>query len=133
MSEPVVHIRLDAPHEALRPGDILTGALWLAGVAASEIQALELSVLWHTEGKGDEDMAVHLFQRLEHEEHPPLDPKDPVRFSTELPRSPLSYDGELIKIRWCVRARLFLADGHEVVKERPFRLGHVPRPKALAE
>ena len=128
MSDPAIHIRLDTPHDVLRPGDILAGAFTLAGVTSDEIAAVELSVLWHTEGKGDEDLAVHLFKRFSADDGPPIDPKHPVRFSTQLPLSPLSYDGLLIKIRWCVRVRLFLRDGQEVVEERPLRLGRLPRP-----
>ena len=125
----VIHIRLDTTHDWLRPGDILTGSFSLAGVTADEVAAVELSVLWHTEGKGDEDLAVHLFQRFSADDAERIDPKHPVRFSTQLPLSPLSYDGVLIKIRWCARVRVFLQDGQEVVEERPFRLGRVPRPE----
>ena len=53
----------------------------------------------------------------------------PQRFSTTLPRSPLSYDGQIVKIRWCVRVRAFLQRGKEVVGQKVFRLGNVsPTP-----
>ena len=129
MSDVVIHIRLDTTHDSLRPGDILAGSFSLTGVTSDEIAAVELSVLWHTEGKGDEDLAVHLFQRFSADDAGRIDPRHPVRFSTQLPLSPLSYDGILVKIRWCVRVRVFLQDGQEVVEERPFRLGRVPRPE----
>ena len=37
-----------------------------------------------------------------------------------LPASPLSYHGQLIRLSWCVRMRLFLEDGREVLSESPF-------------
>jgi hypothetical protein len=46
-------------------------------------------------------------------------------FATRLPHSPLSYDGPLVKIRWCVRVRVFLESGKDVVGEKIFRLGRV--------
>ena len=49
----------------MRPGDVLAGQFSLEGVATGDVRACELSVLWHTEGKGDEDLSVHFFERLE--------------------------------------------------------------------
>ena len=57
------------------------------------VRAAELSVLWYTAGKGEEDMAVHHFERLVDEPARPLDLRVPHRFATVLPASPLSYDG----------------------------------------
>ncbi|NIP85768.1 MAG: hypothetical protein GTO03_09485 [Planctomycetales bacterium] len=39
----------------------------------------------------------------------------------------MSYDGLIVKIHWCVRLRLFLPRGRELVAEQPFQLGAVPR------
>jgi len=39
-----------------------------------------------------------------------------------LPVTPLSYHGRLISVQWCVRMRLFLANGREIVAEQPFYL-----------
>ena len=91
---------------------------------------MEVSVLWHTEGKGDEDLAVHDFRRLSAENGDPIDPRRPGRFSTVLPNSPLSYRGVIVKIRWCVRVRVFLTRGREVVGELHFRLGEVLPPRS---
>jgi hypothetical protein len=46
-----------------------------------------------------------------------------------LPYSPLTYDGVLVKIRWCVRVRAFLAGGKELVRDRNFFLGDVRAPR----
>ena len=90
------------------------------------MRAAELSVLWYTAGQGEEDMAVHHFERLVDEPGRPLDLRVPHRFATVLPPSPLSYDGRIVKVCWCVRLRLFLPQGQESVAEVPFRLGNVP-------
>jgi hypothetical protein len=123
--EPAVVICLDGDGHVRRPGERLCGAYWIESVQADQIKAIEASVLWHTEGKGDEDMAVHQFWRRDADESQPIDPRRPEPFSTILPNSPLSYDGQLIKVRWCVRVRVFLQRGKEVVSERIFQLGHV--------
>ena len=54
-----------------------------------------------------------------------IDLRRPGRFSTTLPASPLSYDGVIVKIRWCVRVRVFPRQGKEVVGELPFVLGEI--------
>lgn len=120
---------LDEKPRAYQPGDLLAGRYSLEGVPPGDIRAVELSVLWHTEGKGDEDMSVHFFERVESQNGEPVDLRQPRRFSTELPNSPLSYDGLIVKIGWRVRVRVFLAHGKELTDEVPFRLGNVPQPE----
>lgn len=92
------------------------------------LQGLEASVLWYTEGKGDEDLAVHFFHRWSTARLQELDLKAPQRFSTRLPESPTSYSGMLFRIRWCTRMRLFLANGREIVTEQSLTV--VPRGNA---
>jgi hypothetical protein len=131
MNDPLVTIRLDANGRVYRPGETLSGEYRVDAVRLGEIRALEVSVLWYTEGKGDEDLAVHDFRRLPAEEDQESDLGQPGRFSTVLPNSPLSYDGQIVKIRWCVRVRVFLTRGKEVVGEKAFQLGYVPATKAV--
>jgi hypothetical protein len=38
----------------------------------------------------------------------------------------LSYEGQIVKIRWCVRVRAFLPPGKDVVGQKVFQLGDVP-------
>jgi hypothetical protein len=84
-------------------------------------------VLWYTEGKGDEDLAVHFFERRTPADTDDGDLRPLHRFHTILPNSPLSYAGSMIKIRWCARVRLFLKRGKELFFEQPFVLGpHAP-------
>lgn len=113
------------------PGETLSLEYTLDPACADDIEALEISVLWYTEGKGDEDMAVHFFERIEREAVGFVDFRQPRRFETILPNSPLSYEGVIVKIHWCVRARAFLARGKQLVEERPFRLGNIPPARAV--
>ncbi len=126
MNEPHVTIRLDANGRIYRPGETLAGEYRLNSFDPEEIRAVEVSVLWHTEGKGDEDLAVHDFHRLAPENGQRVELLRPGRFSTRLPNSPLSYNGLIVKVRWCVRVRVFLTRGRELVGQKTFRLGEVP-------
>ena len=125
MNDPMVVIRFDGNGRAYLPGDILAGEYRLESLPFGHIRAVEVSVLWYTEGKGDEDMAVHEFQRLSVDDGDWIDPSRPGRFSVVLPNSPLTYDGALLKIRWCVRVRVFPRKGKQVVGQREFVLGTV--------
>jgi hypothetical protein len=117
---------LDSPTAHYQPGDRLAGRFLVDPTQPGAARAAELSVLWYTAGKGDEDMSVHHFERIVDEPARPLDLRTPHRYTTDLPASPLSYDGEIVKICWCVRLRLFLPQGQESMIEAPFRLGNVP-------
>jgi hypothetical protein len=124
--EPTVAIRLDGEGTDYRPGETLSGQYVIKWLDSAPVTAVEVSVLWHTEGKGDEDMAVHEFWRRDADDSRPIDASQPERFRTTLPNCPLSYEGQIVKLRWVVRVRAFLQRGKEVVGERPFQLGNVP-------
>ncbi|MFM9068667.1 MAG: hypothetical protein ACKOUR_15255, partial [Planctomycetota bacterium] len=79
-----------------------------------------------TEGKGEEDMAVHAFQRRLPANVPHGDLRQLDSIRTKLPNSPLSYAGRIVKIHWVVRVRVFLSRNREAVAEREFTLGAVP-------
>jgi hypothetical protein len=121
-----IRLTLDSPTSHYQPGDQLTGRYMVEGTQSWAARAAELSVLWYTAGKGEEDMAVHHFERVVDDPARPLDLRVPHRFASVLPASPLSYDGRIVKVCWCVRLRLFLPQGQETVAEAAFRLGSVP-------
>jgi hypothetical protein len=131
MDGPLITLRLDAPNRIFSPGETLSGEYTIEAFQPDQIRAIELSVLWFTEGKGDEDLGVHFFQRRSSEEDAAFDPRQTVRFNTRLPNSPLSYDGRIVKVRWCVRVRVFLPRGTELVEDVLFQLGCVPRPEPV--
>ncbi len=126
-NEPVVDLRLLNLHPGLEPNEQLEFEFSFQRVEHALVEGLEISVMWRTEGKGTEDIGIHMFQRLKGDElsHIPLDQSRQI--STVLPCSPMSYEGRLLKLRWCVRLRLFLKDGREISAEKPFYLGHLTR------
>lgn len=126
MNEGSVRILLDGNRRVYQPGDLLTGEYQVESLRWIEPTAVEVSVLWHTEGQGEEDLAVHYFERIDTLVQPGIDFRRPRRFSTRLPPSPLSYQGVIVKIRWCVRVRVFLPRGRELVGEISFQLGALP-------
>ena len=54
--------------------------------------------------------------------------------TTTLPASPLSYEGVIVKVRWCLRVRVFFTRGRDFVSEHVFAVGDLPpaRPAAPA-
>lgn len=128
--EPTIVIHVEGGGHNRRPGETLCGEYWIESLDSSLVKSIEVSVLWHTEGKGDEDMAVHEFWQRGAEDGRPFDLWRPERFSTTLPNSPLSYEGQIVKVRWCVRVRVIPHRGREMVAEKSFHLGSVP-PVAL--
>ena len=157
------------PHD-FAPRETVTGTFRTVDVAPEDISRFEFSVLWFTEGKGDEDLGVHFFKSLEKldevkdakdaeeiedaedaekiqnaEEEPDAEQDSEAAgssnqvyllssepegltyfFSVSLPSSPLTWHGKILKIFWCVRVRLFLKNGRDVMSERVFNVGKVP-------
>jgi hypothetical protein len=126
MSEPRLALYFDRNRRLYLPGDELVGEYQVQSFEPATFKAVELTIVWHTEGKGDEDLDVHYFQRLEGDADSPVDLRRAQRFSTRLPASPLSYEGVIVKVKWCARVRVFLPKGKELLAEETFRLGHVP-------
>ena len=124
MMEPLISIQIQDERPVYEPGDPIECDYQIDAIEADEIQAVEASVLWYTEGKGGEDMGIHYFER-----RVPADADGDLRqwrrFRTVLPNSPLTYDGQLIQIRWCVRVRAILRQGRQCCYEVPFCLGRV--------
>ena len=123
--EPLLSLQIAQSKRIYQPGDELECESQIDAVEAKEIQAIETSVLWYTEGKGDEDLGVHYFDRRVPSDSEDGDLRPMHRFTTILPNSPLSYSGEIVKLRWCARVRLFLKKGKELYFEQPFTLGGI--------
>lgn len=128
--EPLISMGILKHEKEFEPGETLEWEYQIDAVGENEVQAVEASVLWYTEGKGDEDMGVHFFERFvssDLEEGGDL--RQLRRFETVLPLSPLSYSGHIVKVRWCARVRVFLNKGKQTFFEQPFQLGCVPPPE----
>ena len=78
-------------------------------------------MIWKTAGKGQEDIGVHFFQRIQGDELQSLDDST-QEITVRLPSTPESYQGKIVKIEWCVRVRLFDQHGTHT-SDQPFRLG----------
>ena len=120
-------IRLLGLQPTYMPQDVLEFEYRIANIQQNTISAVEVSVVWLTEGKGTEDLGVHFFQRLTGNSLAASDWSIPQKVQVPLPDSPLSYEGRLLKISWCVRVRFYLNDGTELVAQQPFYLGTVTR------
>ena len=102
MSEVGVIVELDGDRREFRPGDRLAGRYQVTGVEPSQLKAVEVSVHWFTDGKGDKDLGIHFHEKREADGPNPL---TDGTFAVVLPPGPLSYDGLLFRIVWCVRVR----------------------------
>ena len=122
-----VMIRLLGLQPTYMPHDVLEFEYRISNIQKNTISAVEVSVVWLTEGKGTEDLGVHFFQRLTGNSIAASDWSIPQQLQVPLPDSPLSYEGRLLKISWCVRVRFYLNDGTELVAQQPFYLGTITR------
>jgi hypothetical protein len=124
---PASHVLVQFCHadRQYEPLDALTVRYEVQGLAGEELLAVEHSVLWYTEGKGEEDLGVHFFERIVDQQQLPS-ANAPGGFATDLPSSPLSYEGVIVKIRWCVRVRPFFVGGRDFVSEYVFTMGQLP-------
>ena len=113
-------------------GGFLKASWRVSRVSLDELKGVEISVLWHTEGKGDEDLSVHFFKRYDASELRDMKIGENQPIQCRLPASPLSYSGTLLKIQWGVRVRVFAADGSDAVAEHPFYLvARKPEPTSV--
>lgn len=122
---PAVSMTFSSADRQYEPFDTLSVRYAVELPSGVAVQAVERSVLWYTEGKGEEDLGVWSFDRIT-ERTAVASAAAGGTFETPLPPSPLSYEGVIVKIRWCVRVRLFFQGGRDFVSEHVFELGHVP-------
>jgi hypothetical protein len=138
--DPGVRVTFDREERVYAPSAPMSIRYSAEGIGTTPIVAVERSVLWYTEGKGEEDIGVHFFDRLA-ARPAPEQPLEAGSFNVLLPSSPLSYEGVIVKVRWCVRIRFFFdartAQGERLqmprdfVSEHVFDLGTIP-PAAIA-
>jgi len=124
-STPRVIVQFCRADRRYDPLDTLEVHYQVDGLEDEAVRAVERTVLWYTEGKGEEDLGVHFFERIaDRQRLPPEAPTE--RFTARLPPSPLSYEGVIVKIRWCVRVRFFFGGGRDFVSEHEFVVGRIP-------
>ena len=123
--EPLISIRADRGDAGFEPGGLIRFACQVDAAPTDPVTAIEVSVLWRTEGKGDENLGVHFFERMTHGEDAESELLALRRFEARLPRSPLSYEGVILKIRWAIRVRVFMRSGKDFHFDFPFQLGRL--------
>lgn len=123
--EPLISLTILNATKQFPAGETLRWEFQIDAVKKDELQAVETSVLWYSEGKGEPELGVHYFQRHVKAESPDGDLRCLRRCQTVLPNSPLSYNGTLLKIEWCIRVRGFLTNGKTFVHDQPFKLHNV--------
>jgi len=126
---PVITVLFDHPERRYEPGDLVTVRYRIDGLGDESVRAVEHSLLWYTEGKGEEDLGVQFFERVEAVVR---SGGDMVAFAAHLPASPLSYEGVIVKIRWCARIRVFFRTARDFVSEHVFEVGGLPPARAVA-
>lgn len=122
MTETGVLVQLDGDRNVFLPGESLSGRYRIVGLDPAALLMVRLSVHWFTDGKGNQDLGVHW------SEERPADAAAPATegtFAVPLPCSPLSYDGVLMKIVWCVQVKATPRSGKALVGETYFHLGEV--------
>ena len=129
---PQIDVQFDRADRCYEPGDELRMRYDVGGLGGDTLRAVEHSVLWYTEGKGEEDLGVHHFERLD--DTAGIGEALPTgTIAVRLPASPLSYEGVVVKIRWCVRIRLFFATGRDFVSEHVFDVGDIAPARGTVE
>ena len=129
---PDVKIEFENGVSEFMPADFLICEYIVDLLPAHKIHAIETSVVWMTEGKGDTDIGVHFFERRQRQTITNETFKLKQRLGTVLPASPLSYKGKVLSVRWCVRVRIFLAEGSQSTTDEYFRLGVVDSHSQIA-
>jgi hypothetical protein len=111
---PRIELRFGHPSRGYDPGEWVTVEYCIEGLNGERPRALERS-----------DLGVHSFDRFVTAET--IDRVVPEgTFAIQLPTSPLSYEGVIVKIRWCIRLRVFFESGRDHVSEHVFNVGRVP-------
>jgi hypothetical protein len=127
---PRVTVTFDHPDRRYEPQERVSVRYAIAGLDGERVRAIEHSMLWFTEGKGEEDLGIHLFHRItDLALLPPVVTTGAV--GGQLPASPLSYEGVIVKVRWCVRVRLFFDGGRDFVSEHEFEIGGLAPARAV--
>ena len=125
--DPLISIKLNHSSRVYRPGEILECEYQIDAIEREELKRVEVSTLWYTTGKGDEEESIHFYERrTAKSSHDDSDLRQLAHFSTPLPPSPLSYSGTNLNIVWCVRIRIIVEYSDKGPKEfkhsQPFQL-----------
>lgn len=116
MAAPLIEVKFGEVRSAYRAGEELSGVVQVSTIDGDKVGAVELSVLWYTEGKGTTDTGVVWFESFPEAG----EAERRIPFRARLPLLPLSYSGELVKIGWVVRVRCLGFLGNDTVTDTSF-------------
>ncbi len=122
ITEPLISLKICRPSSTFHPGEVLEFEYQIDAIEPRDIRAIEVSVIWFTEGKGEEDFGVHFFERSRPSDVVDGDLRPLQRLTCQMPPSPLTYHGTIVKIHWCVRIRLVRRRGKDICADRLFQL-----------
>lgn len=125
---PLLSIQVYHDPPVYRPSEVMRFDYQLDAIDEGDVSAVEASVLWQTEGKGDQDIGVHFFERRVPGDTEGEDVRALRTCYVALPKSPLSYHGQILQVRWLIRVRVFAKGGKEHFIERPFILSATATP-----
>ena len=125
--DPLISVKLNHASREYQPGDLLECEYQIDAVDRDALKSVEVATMWFTSGKGDEEEAIHYYERqTTRNTNGEIDLRELAHFSTELPLSPLSYAGTNLNITWCVRVRIVVQAKDQSPKEfkysQPFQL-----------
>ena len=125
--DPLISVKLNHASHEYQPGDLLECEYQIDAVDRDALKSVEVATMWYTSGKGDEEEAIHYYERqTSRTTNGEVDLRELSHFSTELPLSPLSYAGTNLNITWCVRVRIVVQSRDQSPKEfkysQPFQL-----------
>jgi hypothetical protein len=130
-STPRVDAQFDRIDRIYSAGDAVSVRYQITGLGGEVVRVVEHSIDWYTEGKGEEDLSVHVFERFE--PAPLADASIEGTLTCRLPPSPLSYEGVIVKVRWCLRVRVFFAGGRDFISEHVFAVGRLRPARPVPE
>jgi len=92
-----LNIEIAEAKDAFRPGQTIKGTVrWNL---QENPQSLEISLFWHTSGKGTKDVGV--VETIKFDNPGSLGQKD---FKFKLPKGPYTFSGKLISLIWAIEA-----------------------------
>jgi hypothetical protein len=114
----------DGDVHVYEPGDEIAGTAEIEVDRDVECRALLIRLIWHTEGRGDEDVGKIAEKDVFGGR---LTPGAPVRseLSFPLPRQPWSYAGQYVSIVWAIEVHVDVPLGRDLVHRERF----VMRPR----
>jgi len=116
---------IDLSKTAYRPGETLRGEILWALDASPK--SLHLSLGWWTEGRGTKDAKIEFEREWTTDEVAGREP-----FEVKLPKTPYSFDGQLISLKWALELRTGKG-GHEQLLDLVVAPGDSPVELPLIE